>query len=60
MPKKTPDDRLSLEHPMRSYGEPQPLSEDLIAQLQMAVNKARQKHSLQPTSDYPEHPSPQL
>jgi len=60
MPKNLPDDSLSNEHPMRAAGQPPPLSEDLIAKLQMAVNNARQKRSAQlPTSDYPE-PSPKL
>ena len=55
MPKNLPDDRLSNEQPVRSAGQPPPLSQDLIAKLQMAVNKARQKRISQPaTSDYSE------
>ena len=50
MPKSRPDDRLLHEHPMQSVGQPQPLSDDLIAKLQMAVNKARQKRTLQTSS----------
>jgi hypothetical protein len=59
MPKFLPDDRLLREHPMQSGVQPQPLSDDLIAQLQMAVNKARQKRTLQPSAaGYPEKPLP--
>jgi hypothetical protein len=58
MPKKLSDDKPSTEHPMQSGREPPPLSEDLITQLQMAVNKARQKHTSQTlSSDHPELPS---
>ncbi len=48
MPKNLPDDALSNEHPIRTVGQPPPLSEDLIAKLQMAVDKARQKRASQP------------
>ncbi len=55
MPKNLPDARLSNEQPVRSAGQPPPLSEDLIAKLHMAVNKARQKRTSQrATSDYSE------
>jgi hypothetical protein len=58
MPKKLRDDRPLNEHPLQSGREPPPLSEDLIAQLQMAVNKARQKRTPPPaSSDYPGHPA---
>jgi hypothetical protein len=61
MPKKLRDDRLSNDNPVQSGREPPPLSEDLIAKLQMAVDKARQKHTSEPpAADYPEHPAPKL
>jgi hypothetical protein len=61
MPKKVRDDRPLNEHPLQASREPPPLREDLIAKLQMAVNKARAKRTSQtPSSDYPEHPTPKL
>ncbi len=59
MPKNLPDDGPLNEKPLRSVRPPPPLSEDLIAKLQMAVNDARQKRTLQPsTPEYPEQPPP--
>jgi hypothetical protein len=56
MPKTPPDDRLSNDQPLRSAGQPLPLSEDLIAKLQMAVDKARQQRTSQPaSSDHSKH-----
>ncbi len=61
MPKNLSDDSLSNEHPMYLAGQPPLLSEDLIAQLQMAVKKARQIRTPQPSSyEYPERRSPKL
>ncbi len=60
MPKNLPDDALSNEHPIRAAGQPPPLSEELIAKLQMAVNKARRKHASPPaSSDHPERDYPE-
>ena len=61
MPKNLSDDSLSNEHPMHSAGQPPLLSEDLIAQLQMAVKKARQIRTAPPSSyEYPERRAPKL
>lgn len=61
MPKTLPDDSLSNEDPLHSAGQPPLLSEDLIAQLQLAVKKARQIRTTQPSSyEYPERRSPKL
>jgi hypothetical protein len=55
MPKNLPDDPQPNEQPMRSIGQPPPLGEELIAKLQMAVAKARQKLAAGPaSSDYSE------
>jgi hypothetical protein len=59
MPKNLSDDSPSNEYPLLSGGQPPPLSEDLIAQLQMAVKNARQIRTAQPSS-YPERRSPKF
>jgi hypothetical protein len=59
MPKNLSDDALSNEPELQFGGQPPPLSEDLIAQLQMAVKKARQIRTAQASpSEYPERRSP--
>jgi hypothetical protein len=59
MPDNLTDDSPSNEYPLQSGGQPPPLSEDLIAQLQLAVRKARQIRTAPPSSyDYPERRSP--
>ena len=61
MPKNLPDDTLSNEPALQYGGQPPPLSEDLIAQLQMAVKKARQIRTAQPSAyEYPERRAPKL
>jgi hypothetical protein len=61
MPNNLSDNSLSNEHPTHSAGQPPLLSEDLIAQLQIAVKKARQIRTAQSSSyEYPERRSPKL
>jgi hypothetical protein len=58
MPNNLSDDSPSNEYPLLAGGQPPPLSEDLIAQLQLAVKKARQIRTAQPSSYGPERRSP--
>jgi hypothetical protein len=61
MPKNLSDDSLSNEHPMHFASQPPLLSEDLIAQLQAAVKKARQIRTVQASSyEYPDRRAPKL
>ncbi len=59
MPKNPSDDALLNEPLLQFGGQPPPLSEDLIAQLQNAVKKARQIRTAPPSaSEYGERRSP--
>jgi hypothetical protein len=59
MTKNLPDDALLNEPVLQFGGQPPPLSEDLIAQLQNAVKKARQIRTAPPSSSaYPERRAP--
>jgi hypothetical protein len=61
MPKNLSEDSLSNEHPMYFASQPPLLSEDLIAQLQAAVKKARQIRTAHASPyEHPDRRSPKL
>jgi hypothetical protein len=61
MPKNLSDDSLSNEQPLYFASQPPLLSEDLIAQLQAAVKKARQIRTAQSSPyEHPDRRSPKL
>jgi hypothetical protein len=61
MPKNRTDSGPPKERPALPGSQPPPLREDMIAKLQMAVNKARQMRTAQSaSSDRAEPPSPTL